>query len=132
MVKTQDMAHIRVVVADDHAFVRTSVRKLLDQEADMTVVGEARNGVEALELVKALQPDVLLLDMSMPGMRGEQVIRALKAERFPVSVLVLSSYRDRQYVQRTLASGVAGYVTKDQAPGSIIQAVRAVGQSARG
>ncbi len=117
---------IRVVLADDHAIIRTGIRSLLKKASDIQVVGEASNGVEALRLANELAPDVLLLDMEMPGMSGVEVARQLRAAGSPVHILALSAYDDRHYILGMLASGAAGYLLKDEAPEIIVAAVRRV------
>lgn len=123
---------IRVVLADDHAVLRMGIRSLLSQSKDIQVVGEAGNGLEAIEAVKEKEPDILILDMEMPEMDGVEVTRYLKAENNPVQILVLSAYNDREYIQETLQLGVAGYMIKDEAPSSITEAVRGIAHGQRG
>ena len=123
---------IRTVLADDHRVVRAAIHNLLDKAGDIEVVGEADNGVEALRLVKELLPDVLLLDMEMPGMTGVDVARHLQAAGVPVCILVLSAYDDKQYTLGMLASGASGYLLKEDAPKMLIDAVRAVARGERG
>lgn len=122
----------RVVLADDHARVRAGIRYLLEGSPDIEVVGEASDGIEALELVEELQPDVLLLDMEMPRMSGSQVAARLQEEGSPVLVLVLSTYDDYQYILSLLARGAAGYITKDEAPEILVKAVRSVSRGTKG
>lgn len=117
---------IRVVLADDHPLMRSGIRNLLEAEPDINVVGEAANGAEALRLVEAVRPDVLLLDMEMPGMSGVEVARKIQALELPVYVLALSAYDDKAYVSGLLESGASGYITKEKPPQVIIEAVRAV------
>jgi DNA-binding NarL/FixJ family response regulator len=114
------------VLTDDHPVVRAGIRKLLEQAADITVVGEASDGVQTLRMVEELAPDVLLLDMEMPRMTGVQVAQHLQASGSPVRVLALSTYDDEQYIFGLLESGAAGYLTKEEAPETIIEAVRGV------
>lgn len=122
----------RVVLADDHAAVRSGIRFLLERAPDITVVGEASNGIDALRLAKDLVPDVLLLDMEMPGMKGVEVARQLQTIRSPVRVLALSAYDDKQYILGLLASGASGYLIKEEAPDIIVEAVRGVSRGERG
>ncbi len=114
----------RVVLADDHPIVRTSIRRLLEKADDIEVVGEASDGIETIRLVEELAPDVLLLDVEMPGMKGFEVARRLQAAGTPVRILALSAYDDKQYILAMLASGATGYLTKEEAPQTIIRAVR--------
>ena len=106
------MKNIKVVLADDHPVVRSGMRSLLERAMDITVVGEASNGMEALMLVDELSPDVLLVDMEMPGMNGVEVARQLQATQSPVKILALSAYDDDRYIEGLLASGAVGYLTK--------------------
>jgi two-component system response regulator DegU len=126
------MAITRVVLADDHPTVRAGIRKLLDKTADIQVVGEANNGNEALRLVEDLDPDVLLLDMEMPGLKGVEVARKLQAAGSPVRILVLSGYDDKQYVSGVLANGASGYLIKEEAPQMLVEAVQGVARGERG
>ena len=118
------MKTTRVVLADDHPIVRASIRRLLEKADDIEVVGEAGDGIETIRLVEELAPDVLLLDVEMPGMKGFEVARRLQAAGTPVRILALSAYDDKQYILAMLASGATGYLTKAEAPQTIIHAVR--------
>jgi DNA-binding NarL/FixJ family response regulator len=120
------MKDIRILLADDHPVVRTGIRTLIERVPDIIVIGEASNGVEALRLAKDLVPDVLLLDIEMPGLTGVEVARQLQAAGVPVRVLAWSAYDDEPYIFALLESGVAGYLTKEEAPEYIIDAVRGV------
>jgi DNA-binding NarL/FixJ family response regulator len=120
------MPSVRVAIADDHPVVRSGIHDLLAAADDITVVGEAGCGEEALELVEEEQPDVLLLDMEMPGLTGPEVAERLQKRNSPVRLLALSSYDDQEYVQGLLDSGASGYLTKENAPDLILEAVRAV------
>jgi len=128
----QEQTIIRVVIADDHAVVRRSVRAMLRDCTDLVVVGEASTGVEAVRLVEELNPDVLLLDMEMPGFNGLQVAEQLQASHTDTRILVLSGYADRFFIQAVLERGAKGYLTKDEAPDLIIQAIRGVAQRQEG
>jgi len=123
---------IRVVLTDDHPVVRSGIRQLLENTSDIVVVGEASDGVEALRLVNELAPDVLLLDMEIPGETGVQVARQLQAAASPVRILALSAYDDEQYIVGSLASGAAGYLTKEEALETIAEAVRGVAHGEEG
>ena len=126
------MASIKVVIADDHPVVRLGIRTMLERAEDIQIIGEAVNGPDALRLAKELTPDVLLLDMEMPGMEGSEVAQKLNAERTNVRILALSAHEDRYYIQQLLANGASGYLVKDEVPETIIDAVRGVYQGEQG
>jgi DNA-binding NarL/FixJ family response regulator len=117
---------IHVVLIDDHPVVRSGIRQLLEKTSDIVVVGEASDGAEALRLVSELSPDVLLLDMELPGETGVQVAQRLQAAGSAVRILALSAYDDEQYIVGLLANGAAGYLTKEEALETIAEAVRGV------
>jgi DNA-binding NarL/FixJ family response regulator len=119
---------IRVILADDHPMVRRGVRRILEKCSDFAVVGEAGTGEDALHLVQELKPDVLLLDIEMPDMRGDQVARELRKMNFPVSILVFSACDDPYLIREMYHVGVDGYLTKDEPPERIRQAVYQVSQ----
>lgn len=123
---TMETESIRVLLADDHPNVRAGLRFMLDRVEDIVVVGEASNGLEALELAEALSPDILLLDIEMPKLNGMQVARKIQDEDLAVQILVLSAYDDTEYINGMLESGVAGYLTKDEVPTLLYQAIRGV------
>ncbi len=126
------MTSIRVVIADDHPVMRDGIRNLLDKAIDIEVAGEAGNGVEALRLVEELKPDVLLLDMELPGLKGVEVAQRLQASGATVRILVLSAYDDQEYIRGLLASGAAGYLLKEEIPETIVEAIRGVARGERG
>lgn len=117
---------IRIVLADDHRVVREGVRDRLAAEPDLAVVGEASDGVAALALVREQRPDVVLLDVEMPGLTGVEVARAIRDEGLATRVLVLSGYDAAEYVGALLDAGAAGYLTKDESLARIVAAVRGV------
>lgn len=126
------MSSIRVVIADDHPVVRSGIRNLLERAADILVVGEASTGGEALCLVDDLNPDVLLLDMELPDLKGIEVAQQIRKGGFAVRILVLSAHDDPLYIRELLESGAAGYLVKEEAPETIIEAVRGVANGEQG
>jgi DNA-binding NarL/FixJ family response regulator len=126
------MAIIRVVLVDDHPVVRSGIRHLLEKTSDIVVVGETGEGFEASRLIDELAPDVVLLDMEMPGKTGVEIARQLQAAGSPVRILAISAYDDEHYIIALLASGAAGYLTKDEALEKIDEAVRGVARGEEG
>ncbi len=116
----------RILLADDHPFVRKGIRAELEGNEDLTVVGEAGDGEETRRLALELEPDVLLLDLQMPGPSATETVEYLRHLCPRLKVLVLSAYDDDVYVQGMLAIGVAGYVLKDDVPDALVRALRAV------
>lgn len=117
---------IRVVIADDHAVVRNGLRHILEREDDVEVVGEAARGSELPQVLRETTPDVILLDLSMPGRSGLELVRHVRTE-YPTSrVLVLTMHAEEQYVVRAFRAGAAGYLTKDSAANDLIAALRKV------
>ena len=129
--KGKASSQTRVVLADDNSGIRAGVRFLLQRAPDITVVGEASDGLQALNLVEELSPDVLVLDMEMPVLNGTEVAAQLQDEHSPVRILVLSAHDDRQYIQSMLENGASGYVIKDDVPELLVAAVRAVAKGYR-
>ena len=117
---------IRIVVADDHTIVREGLKQLLSAAGDLAVVGEAQNGNEVLQRVRALDFDVLLLDMSMPGKSGIELIKQVRAEKPKLRVLVLSMHEEEQYAVRAIKAGASGYLTKESATAQLVSAIRKV------
>jgi DNA-binding NarL/FixJ family response regulator len=117
---------IRVLIADDHEIVRDGHKRILAAHADLDVAAEAASGDEALALVKAADYDVALLDMSMPGLSGMDLIKRLKLEKPRLRILVLSMHGEQQYAARALKAGAAGYLNKDSAADSLVHAIRKV------
>jgi DNA-binding NarL/FixJ family response regulator len=117
---------IRVLLADDHEIVRDGLKRILGACGDLQVVGEAANGDEALALARTNDYDLALLDMSMPGLSGIDLVKRLKAERPKMKLLVLSMHGEPQYAARALKAGAAGYLTKDSAAEKLVGAIRKV------
>jgi DNA-binding NarL/FixJ family response regulator len=124
------MSEIRLILADDHEVVRSGLRMLLDAQHDMSIVGEASNGREALELTKSLSPDVVLMDIMMPEMNGIESTRRITVEFEDTAVLALTMYEDEQYFLEMLRAGAAGYVPKRAAPDVLVTAIRTVNMGA--
>jgi len=116
---------IRVLLADDHAIVREGVKMILTAERDLDVVGEAEDGLEAVELAKKLKPDVAVIDISMPGINGIEATKRIKAALPDTHVLALTMHSDDTYVFQLLKAGASGYVLKKAAATDLVQAVRA-------
>lgn len=117
---------IRVLVADDHPIVRQGLKTFLDIQPDLTVVAEARDGDEALALIAAHEPDVVLLDLKMPGSDGAKVLSRLAELKHPAKVIVLTSVTEASRVGEAVAAGAAGFLYKDIDPESLAQAIRSV------
>ena len=117
---------IRVLIADDHEIVRDGLKRILAAHPDLQVAGEAASGDAALALAKANDYDVAMLDMSMPGLSGLDLIKRLKIERPRLRILVLSMHGESQYAARVLKAGAAGYLSKDSAAGMLLNALRKV------
>jgi len=117
---------IRVVIADDHTILREGLKHLLGAASDLQVVGEASDGHEALKLVRETDFDVLLLDLSMPGRSGMELIKQAKSEKSRLRVLVLSMHAEHQYAMRAIKAGASGYLTKDSAATQLVAAIRKV------
>jgi two-component system, NarL family, response regulator NreC len=119
---------IRVLIADDHAIVRSGVRMLLEVEPDFTVVGEAEDGGQAIALTEELQPDVVLMDIAMPGIDGLEATRQIKAHWPDVNIVVLTMHRSEEHFFEMLKIGASGYLLKGAEPGDLIHALRVVAQ----
>ena len=117
---------IRIALADDHTIVREGLKQLLAAAPDFEVVAEAANGHEALAHVRALDFDVLVLDMSMPGKSGIDLIRQVHAEKPKVRILILSMHEEHQYAVRAIRAGASGYLTKESASRQLVEAIRKV------
>jgi DNA-binding NarL/FixJ family response regulator len=120
------MSAIRVLTVDDHALVRDGIRALLSRAEDMTVVGEAGGGREAIALARSLSPDVILMDIAMPDLGGLEATIEIRKDCPDAKIIVLTQYGDREYVHRFLRAGVSGYVLKKAAGADLVAAIRAV------
>jgi len=116
---------LRILLVDDHTILRQGLKLLLEREAGLTVVGEAADGVAALASAEALTPDVVVLDISMPGMNGLVVTRTLKERQPDVRIVVLTRHEDETHLEELLRAGASGYVSKQSAPSQIVQAIGA-------
>ena len=117
---------IRVLIADDHAIVREGLKQILADTRDIVVAGDAENGHDAIKLVRDMQCDVLLLDISMPDRSGIEVLKQVRKEHPKTAVLMLSMHREDQYAIRSLKAGAAGYLNKQSAPAELVTAIRQV------
>ena len=117
---------IRIVIADDHTIVREGLKQLLAAAGDLQVVAEAADGHQALDHVRALEFEVLLLDMSMPGKSGIELIKQVHSEKPRLRILVLSMHEEHQYAVRAIRAGAAGYLTKESASAQLVAAIRKV------
>ena len=117
---------IRIVVADDHTIVREGLKQLLAAAGDFEVAGEAQDGFEVMKRVRELDFDVLLLDMSMPGKSGIELIKQVHAEKPRLRVMVLSMHEEHQYAVRAIRAGASGYLTKESASRQLVEAIRKV------
>jgi len=117
---------IRVLVVDDHAILRDGLRSLLDRQQDIVVVGEASSGEEALAQIGSLAPDIVLMDLAMPGMDGLEATRRLRRSHPDVKVLILTQHDDREYIAPALHAGAAGYVLKRSGGREVVNAIRQV------
>jgi DNA-binding NarL/FixJ family response regulator len=118
------MQKVTVLLADDHTVVRQGLRALLEAEEDMSVVGEAENGRQAVQMAKRLQPDVVVMDIAMPSLNGLEATRQISRESPKSKVLILSSYSDDEYVQQLTDAGASGYLVKQTAAQDLVTAIR--------
>lgn len=117
---------IRIVVADDHAVVREGLKSIVTSAEDMVVVGEAADGVHVMQQVRGIDFDMLVLDLSMPGRSGMELIKLVRSEKPKLRILVLSMHEELQYAVRAIKSGASGYLTKESAPTQLIQVLRKI------
>jgi len=117
---------IKILIADDHTIVREGLKQILAETSDLVVTDEATNGPEVINKAAKHDFDVVLLDISMPGRNGLEVLKQLRSDHPHLPVLILSMYSEEQYAMRALRAGAAGYLTKDSAPDELIQAIRKI------
>lgn len=120
------MSPIRILIADDHPIFRDGLKRLLESEPDLRVVGEACDGIEAIELVKKLAPEILLLDLAMPRLAGLEALRELSTKTLPVRVILLTAAAEKQQIVEALQLGARGVVLKDSATQILLKSIRAV------
>ena len=120
------MNSIRVLLADDHKLIRAGLRLVVDQQPDLSVVGEADDGRQAVELARSLQPDVVVMDIGMPNLNGIEAARQIRAIRPDAAVVMLSMHSDEGYVLCALGAGARAYLLKDSATTDLVQAIHAV------
>jgi two-component system, NarL family, invasion response regulator UvrY len=122
---------IKVLLADDHAIVRAGLRRIVEESGDMEVVAEAADGQEAIRHIRERQPDVAVIDLSMPHIDGLEVINRILPEFPKLAIIVLTMHAENQYVIRAIEAGALGYITKQSAPEQLVNAIRKVAQGAR-
>lgn len=122
------MSKFKLILADDHAVVRSGLRMLLEVQPDIDIVAEAESGTEAVEKTRALRPDIVLMDIQMPGLNGIEATKQIKNLAPETAVLALTMYEDDQYFFEMLHAGASGYVPKKAAPDELLTAIRAVGR----
>jgi len=117
---------IRVLIADDHPVVRDGLRSIMETAPDLTLVGEASDGAEAVRLASELSPDVVLMDLRMPGLGGIEAIEQIKAREPRVEIVILTTYDEDEFIVRGLRAGARGYLLKDTSRDALFKAIRAV------
>jgi len=117
---------VRIVIADDHAFLREGIKKTIQDEIDMKIVGEASNANDALDIIRELNPDIVIMDISMPGKSGLDVLKDLKSLKNKSRILILSMHPEDRFAIRALKAGASGYLTKESAPDELVKAIRTV------
>ena len=126
MMKKQSDQPIRVFITDDHAIVRGGLRALIGGKSDMVLVGEATDGAEAIEAARALQPDIILMDLIMPNVDGITAIQTIREENPAARILVLTSFAEEHQIISALRLGALGYILKETSPEELVEAIRCV------
>jgi DNA-binding NarL/FixJ family response regulator len=122
---------IRVVLADDHVFVRDGIKSLLENEANIEVVGEATDGLEALKTIEINQPDLLILDIRMPNLTGIEVVERLRSQKNPVKIVMLSMHESEEYVLKSIKAGADGYLLKGSSKEEFLKALHTVAEGGK-
>jgi len=122
------VTEIKVFVADDHQIFRQGLLKLLETEKSITIVGESGDGLESLRMIKELNPEIAILDISMPNMNGLEIVKQIKKNDLPVEFIILTMYADEEYFNEALDRGVKGYLLKDNAIADLLICVKYVAQ----
>ena len=117
---------IRIIIVDDHPVVRRGLKQILNGEPDVKVVGEAENAQEAFEIIRTIDCDAVVLDISLPGTNGVEILKQLKYEYKELPVLILSVHPEEQYAVRVMKAGASGYLTKESAPDELVRAIRKI------
>ncbi|HLT08814.1 MAG TPA: response regulator transcription factor [Cyclobacteriaceae bacterium] len=125
------MDHIRIVLAEDHLIVRKGIKNLLEDETGLEVVGEASNGIEAIEAVENMQPDLLIADIRMPEMSGLEATQVLATKEKAPHVLILSMHDDEDYILQSVEAGASGYLLKDTSKEELLKAIRIINQGGK-
>jgi len=122
---------IKVLLADDHSIVRAGLRRIVEESGDMEVIAEAADGREAIRLVRETAPDVAVIDISMPGLDGLEVVSRLRGHCPDLPILILTMHEEGQYVVRAIQAGAMGYMTKQSAPEQLLKAIRKIYEGSR-
>jgi len=123
------MNHYKIVLADDHVLVRQGIKTLLEQAKDLEVIGEARDGLELLELLKRVFPDMVILDIAMPNLRGIEAAKEIKMSYPKLKVLMLTMHKDMEFLEQALSVGIDGYLLKEEASKELFSAIETIRHS---